>query len=171
MDQAPGLRANIHWIAMKKTRGRKHIAANMIFWPAMMSMVRFSFLEVCVWGVTRGTVKEAFFITLTFFSGQEEATINYDEGVAITPFNLDEEMQEGHFDSEGNYFIKKEEQIRDNWLDNIDWVIAMRDFCSFCKITDEQCVIIFVFIPGKNKRTTVKKKEERSRCQTETQSR
>ncbi|XP_023687446.1 CD2 antigen cytoplasmic tail-binding protein 2 isoform X1 [Paramormyrops kingsleyae] len=54
--------------------------------------------------------------------GQEQATIDYDEGVPITPFNLDEEMQEGHFDSEGNYFVKKEEQIRDNWLDNIDWV-------------------------------------------------
>uniref|UniRef100_A0AAZ3QMV0 CD2 antigen cytoplasmic tail-binding protein 2 n=1 Tax=Oncorhynchus tshawytscha TaxID=74940 RepID=A0AAZ3QMV0_ONCTS len=37
--------------------------------------------------------------------GQEGATINCDEGVPITPFNLDEEMQEG-----------------DNWLDNIDWV-------------------------------------------------
>ncbi|XP_071322729.1 CD2 antigen cytoplasmic tail-binding protein 2 [Trachinotus anak] len=54
--------------------------------------------------------------------GQEGATIDFDEGISITPFNLDEEMQEGHFDSEGNYFIKKEEQIRDNWLDNIDWV-------------------------------------------------
>ncbi|XP_022595356.1 CD2 antigen cytoplasmic tail-binding protein 2 [Seriola dumerili] len=54
--------------------------------------------------------------------GQEGATIDFDEGVSITPFNLDEEMQEGHFDSEGNYFIKKEQQIRDNWLDNIDWV-------------------------------------------------
>ncbi|XP_030638000.1 CD2 antigen cytoplasmic tail-binding protein 2 [Chanos chanos] len=54
--------------------------------------------------------------------GQEMATIDYDEGVPITPFNLDEEMQEGHFDSEGNYFVKKEENIRDNWLDNIDWV-------------------------------------------------
>ncbi|KAM9785016.1 CD2 antigen cytoplasmic tail-binding protein 2 isoform X3 [Syngnathus typhle] len=54
--------------------------------------------------------------------GQENATIDYDEGVSITPFNLEEEMEEGHFDSEGNYFVKKEEQIRDNWLDNIDWV-------------------------------------------------
>lgn len=50
------------------------------------------------------------------------ATIDYDEGVRITPFNLDEEMQEGHFDSEGNYFVNKEKDIRDNWLDNIDWV-------------------------------------------------
>ncbi|KAL0993292.1 hypothetical protein UPYG_G00105760 [Umbra pygmaea] len=54
--------------------------------------------------------------------GQEGATIDCDDGVPITPFNLDEEMQEGHFDSEGNYFVKKEEEIRDNWLDNIDWV-------------------------------------------------
>ncbi|XP_034046602.1 CD2 antigen cytoplasmic tail-binding protein 2 [Thalassophryne amazonica] len=54
--------------------------------------------------------------------GQEDATIDFDEGVSITPFNLEEEMQEGHFDSEGNYFVKKEQQIRDNWLDNIDWV-------------------------------------------------
>uniref|UniRef100_A0A8C6T215 CD2 antigen cytoplasmic tail-binding protein 2 n=1 Tax=Neogobius melanostomus TaxID=47308 RepID=A0A8C6T215_9GOBI len=54
--------------------------------------------------------------------GQENATIDYDEGVSITPFNLKEEMEEGYFDSEGNYFIKKETQIRDNWLDNIDWV-------------------------------------------------
>lgn len=62
-----------------------------------------------------------------YVSGQEGATIDCDEGVPITPFNLEEEMQEGHFDSEGNYFIKKDEQIRDNWLDNIDWVIAFWD--------------------------------------------
>ncbi|XP_008327573.1 CD2 antigen cytoplasmic tail-binding protein 2 isoform X2 [Cynoglossus semilaevis] len=54
--------------------------------------------------------------------GQEDATVNYDEGVSITPFNLDEEMEEGHFDAEGNYFIKKDKEIKDNWLDNIDWV-------------------------------------------------
>ncbi|XP_067883733.1 CD2 antigen cytoplasmic tail-binding protein 2 [Heterodontus francisci] len=54
--------------------------------------------------------------------GQELATIDYDEGIKITPFNLEEEMEEGHFDAEGNYFLKKEGVIRDNWLDNIDWV-------------------------------------------------
>lgn len=54
--------------------------------------------------------------------GQEMATIDCDEGVPITPFNLKEEMEEGHFDSEGNYFINKDKEIRDNWLDNIDWV-------------------------------------------------
>lgn len=61
------------------------------------------------------------------FSGQEGATIDYDEGVSITPFNLEEEMEEGHFDSEGNYFIKKEKEIKDNWLDNIDWVTSFRN--------------------------------------------
>ena len=40
----------------------------------------------------------------------------------ITPFNLKEEMEEGGFDAEGNYFEKKEDVIRDSWLDDIDWV-------------------------------------------------
>lgn len=65
-------------------------------------------------------------VTFCVFTGQESATIDYDEGVRITPFNLDEEMQEGYFDSEGNYFVNKEEDIRDNWLDNIDWVHFMK---------------------------------------------
>ncbi|OCT64549.1 hypothetical protein XELAEV_18045648mg [Xenopus laevis] len=54
--------------------------------------------------------------------GQENATLDSEGGVPITPFNLKEEMEEGHFDSEGNYFLRKEDQIRDHWLDNIDWV-------------------------------------------------
>nr|XP_033780225.1 CD2 antigen cytoplasmic tail-binding protein 2 isoform X2 [Geotrypetes seraphini] len=54
--------------------------------------------------------------------GQESATIDFEGGMKITPFNLQEEMEEGYFDSEGNYFLKKEAEIRDNWLDNIDWV-------------------------------------------------
>lgn len=32
-----------------------------------------------------------------------------------------EEMEEGHFDKQGHFIWKKEEEIRDNWLDNIDW--------------------------------------------------
>lgn len=54
--------------------------------------------------------------------GAEDPTISVDEGTKVTPFNLREEMSEGHFDADGNYFAKKEEVIRDNWLDNIDWV-------------------------------------------------
>ncbi|XP_040296864.1 CD2 antigen cytoplasmic tail-binding protein 2 [Bufo bufo] len=54
--------------------------------------------------------------------GQENATLESEGGVQITPFNLNEEMEEGYFDSEGNYFLRKEDQIRDHWLENIDWV-------------------------------------------------
>ncbi|KAM4698414.1 CD2 antigen cytoplasmic tail-binding protein 2 [Rhinophrynus dorsalis] len=59
--------------------------------------------------------------------GQENATLESEGGVPITPFNLNEEMEEGHFDSEGNYFLRKETQIRDHWLDNIDWVRVKED--------------------------------------------
>uniref|UniRef100_H2Z487 GYF domain-containing protein n=1 Tax=Ciona savignyi TaxID=51511 RepID=H2Z487_CIOSA len=45
-----------------------------------------------------------------------------DDGMRITPFNLKEEMEEGDFDTQGHYHFKKEREIRDNWLDNIDWV-------------------------------------------------
>ncbi|XP_072035113.1 CD2 antigen cytoplasmic tail-binding protein 2-like [Amphiura filiformis] len=54
--------------------------------------------------------------------GSEDKTITYDEGIKLTPFNLTEEMEEGRFDAHGNYFEKKEEVIRDSWLDDIDWV-------------------------------------------------
>lgn len=48
--------------------------------------------------------------------------MEFDEETKITPFNLDEEMDEGHFDVDGTFiFNKKSEQIRDAWLDNIDW--------------------------------------------------
>lgn len=65
------------------------------------------------------------------------ATIDYEEGVRITPFNLDEEMQEGHFDSEGNYFVNKDKEIKDNWLDNIDWV-------QFLPLMMEICIQTFM---------------------------
>ena len=39
----------------------------------------------------------------------------------MTPFNLDEEMEEGRFDSEGNYYTFKDEEVTDNWLTDIDW--------------------------------------------------
>ena len=31
-------------------------------------------------------------------------------------------MEEGRFDTQGNYFESKEKVIRDSWLDDIDWV-------------------------------------------------
>ncbi|XP_028418105.1 CD2 antigen cytoplasmic tail-binding protein 2-like [Dendronephthya gigantea] len=53
--------------------------------------------------------------------GQEDATIDHEGEVKITPFNLREEMEEGHFDAAGNYFVKKDKEIRDEWLDAVDW--------------------------------------------------
>ena len=40
----------------------------------------------------------------------------------ITPFNLDDENEEGHFDENGNFIFDKKasEEIRDSWLDSID---------------------------------------------------
>lgn len=35
---------------------------------------------------------------------------------------MKEELEEGHFDTQGHYHWKKEKEIRDGWLDNIDWV-------------------------------------------------
>lgn len=54
--------------------------------------------------------------------GQEDATIDYDEDIQIMPFNMREEMEEGHFDAQGTYIFDKTKEIRDNWIDNIDWV-------------------------------------------------
>lgn len=55
--------------------------------------------------------------------GQEDKTIEYDDDIPITPFNMREEMEEGHFDSDGTYiFDRTKAAIRDNWIDNIDWV-------------------------------------------------
>ncbi|CAK9302614.1 unnamed protein product [Gordionus sp. m RMFG-2023] len=54
---------------------------------------------------------------------EECETINEYDGIKITPFNMKEEMEEGHFDNSGNFiFDKKTVEIRDNWIDNIDWV-------------------------------------------------
>lgn len=53
----------------------------------------------------------------------------------ITPFNVEEEMEEGHFDAQGMYHWNKEENIRDNWLENIDWV-KVRTGESFAVLYD-----------------------------------
>lgn len=35
---------------------------------------------------------------------------------------MKEELEEGHFDAEGHYQWNKDNDIKDNWLDNLDWV-------------------------------------------------
>ncbi|KAK3084487.1 hypothetical protein FSP39_014283 [Pinctada imbricata] len=54
--------------------------------------------------------------------GQEDATIESYEGIKVTPFNMKEELEEGHFDKEGTFIFDKQDEIKDHWMDNIDWV-------------------------------------------------
>jgi len=53
--------------------------------------------------------------------GQEEATLAFDDDIQITPFNMREEMEEGHFDSDGTYIFDRTKEVHDSWMDNIDW--------------------------------------------------
>lgn len=55
-------------------------------------------------------------------TGTEDGPSAPEANVGFTAFNMKEELEEGHFDKDGHYLWKKEKQIRDNWLDNIDWV-------------------------------------------------
>ncbi|KAK0089916.1 hypothetical protein PV325_004668 [Microctonus aethiopoides] len=54
--------------------------------------------------------------------GVEDGPVTSETNVGFTAFNMKEELEEGHFDKEGHYLWNKEKEIRDNWLDNIDWV-------------------------------------------------
>lgn len=54
--------------------------------------------------------------------GEEDGTAGVEGEITITPFNMKEELEEGHFDTQGHYHWKKEKEIKDSWLDNIDWV-------------------------------------------------
>ena len=54
--------------------------------------------------------------------GQEEDTVMLDGDIKITPFNLKEERQEGEFSADGDFIWSKKDEVKDAWLDNIDWV-------------------------------------------------
>ncbi|KAH8410571.1 hypothetical protein KR009_003816 [Drosophila setifemur] len=54
--------------------------------------------------------------------GGEEGIAKIENDVKLTPFNMKEELEEGHFDKDGHYHWNKETEVKDNWLDNIDWV-------------------------------------------------
>jgi CD2 antigen cytoplasmic tail-binding protein 2 len=45
------------------------------------------------------------------FVGQEDTEVDVEDGVRFTPFNMKEELEEGHFDSEGTYIFKKEKVV------------------------------------------------------------
>lgn len=55
--------------------------------------------------------------------GEEDGIARQEEDIKITPFNMKEELEEGHIDKSGMYiFHKKKDQVKDNWLDHIDSV-------------------------------------------------
>ena len=63
-------------------------------------------------------------LSLSSFTGAEDdddGTAESDDDIKITPFNLKQEMSEGYFDKDGNYHEKKDDDVRDEWLENIDW--------------------------------------------------
>ncbi|XP_065168773.1 CD2 antigen cytoplasmic tail-binding protein 2 homolog [Atheta coriaria] len=54
--------------------------------------------------------------------GEEDASLDRQDGdVRMTAFNMTEEMEMGHFDKDGHFIWKNEKEVRDNWLDNVDW--------------------------------------------------
>lgn len=53
--------------------------------------------------------------------GQEAKTKEFDDDIKLTPFNMKEELEEGDFDTDGYYISKKADDIKDAWLDNIEW--------------------------------------------------
>jgi len=60
--------------------------------------------------------------------GQEDETIREDEGISVTPFNLKDELEEGHFDTQGNYIANKDADVTDQWLESVDWNKAENQF-------------------------------------------
>ena len=44
--------------------------------------------------------------------GQEDITIEKEGEIKITPFNLKEEQEEGHFAKDGNFVWKKEKEVK-----------------------------------------------------------
>uniref|UniRef100_A0A182Q9A2 GYF domain-containing protein n=1 Tax=Anopheles farauti TaxID=69004 RepID=A0A182Q9A2_9DIPT len=59
--------------------------------------------------------------------GEEDGAARQDGETKFTPFNMKEEMEEGHFDADGHYLWKKTVEVKDHWLDNIDWVKVKND--------------------------------------------
>lgn len=62
---------------------------------------------------------------------QEKATISQYGDIKITPFNLEEELEEGEFDKAGNFIFKKgdgdtDEEENDTWAESVNWADVER---------------------------------------------
>lgn len=63
--------------------------------------------------------------------GEEDGESKIQDSIKITPFNMREELEEGHFDKDGLFHWDKTNEIKDNWLDNIDWIKVCEDIFKF----------------------------------------
>lgn len=70
------------------------------------------------------------------FRAQEKTEVDEEDGIKFTAFNLEEEMEDGHFDKAGNFIFKKNTDIRDNWLDDIDWSTIKKQENNSAKVDD-----------------------------------
>lgn len=55
---------------------------------------------------------------------QEPATIAQYDDIKITPFNLEDELEDGEFDKAGNFIFRREEtdeEKNDTWAESVDW--------------------------------------------------
>ncbi|XP_048514868.1 CD2 antigen cytoplasmic tail-binding protein 2 homolog isoform X2 [Athalia rosae] len=89
------------------------------------------------------------------FEGTEDGPVAAETDVGFTAFNMKEELEEGHFDKDGHYLWKKEKQIRDNWLDNIDWVQVRITWSEILSMA-ESCSINLQIKPGGPETTSQK---------------
>jgi len=54
--------------------------------------------------------------------GQEDASaIDIEEGIRFTPFNMNDEQEEGHFDSEGMFIYDRNKVCRECLYTNAIW--------------------------------------------------
>jgi len=57
-------------------------------------------------------------------TAQEPSTIKQYDDIKVTPFNLEEECEEGEFDKAGNFVFAKRSSFKkpvDTWAESIDW--------------------------------------------------
>ena len=61
-----------------------------------------------------------------------------DEGIALEPFNLEQERREGFFDEEGHYVEKKDDEEKDAWLASGEGAVQRTSQCCACVCTSSR---------------------------------
>ena len=56
-----------------------------------------------------------------FQDGDKESHARVEDDIKFTAFNMNEEMDEGHFDKDGTYIFRKDkDEVKDAWVQDID---------------------------------------------------